>query len=133
MRLTCEADYAIRIVYFLAKEQKKLEAASLSEMTGVTLRFTLKILSKLKKAEIVRSIKGISGGYVLGKDKKDISLLNVIEAIDGPIAINKCIENASPCSRPDISEPSECPFCNFLKDINNELIEKLSAKTFNDI
>ena len=47
MHITLEADYAIRIVQVLAQNQRRLDAKTISEMTGVTLRFSLKILRKL--------------------------------------------------------------------------------------
>ena len=58
MHITLEADYAIRIVQVLAQNQRRLDAKTISEMTGVTLRFSLKILRKLVAAGIIKSFKG---------------------------------------------------------------------------
>ena len=55
MYFTLETDYAIRIVDTLARSQKRLDAKTISEMTGVTLRFSLKILRKLVAAGIIKS------------------------------------------------------------------------------
>ena len=63
MHITLEADYAIRIVQVLAQNQRRLDAKTISEMTGVTLRFSLKILRKLVAAGIIKSFKGTQGGY----------------------------------------------------------------------
>ena len=60
MRITLEADYAVRIVDCLSLSGRRLDARSISEKTGVTLRFTLKILRKLGMAKIVRSYKGVT-------------------------------------------------------------------------
>ena len=63
MQITQESDYAIRIVYCLAKSRVRRDARSISEEMGVTLRFSLKILGKLVGAVIVSSYKGNKGGY----------------------------------------------------------------------
>ena len=65
MRCTHEADYAIRVTCCLAFSGSKVGAKQISESTGVTLRFALKILRKLIQADIVKSFKGASGGYML--------------------------------------------------------------------
>ena len=83
MHITLEADYAIRIVQVLAQSQKRLDAKTISEMTGVTLRFSLKILRKLVAAGIVKSFKGTQGGYEIGRALDEISLGEVIETIEG--------------------------------------------------
>ena len=61
MFITLETDYAVRIVYCLARSGKRTGASEISESTGVTLRFALKILHKLVANGIVRSFKGAEG------------------------------------------------------------------------
>ena len=61
MRITHEADYAIRVACCLAFSGEKIGAKQISESTGVTLRFALKILRKLIQADIVKSFKGANG------------------------------------------------------------------------
>ncbi|MEG1448409.1 MAG: Rrf2 family transcriptional regulator, partial [Oscillospiraceae bacterium] len=90
MNITLEADYAIRIVYCLATENKRVEAKSIAEITGVTLRFSLKILRKLVAAEIIKSFKGTQGGYELAKPASEISLYDIIYIIEGPYNFSKC-------------------------------------------
>ena len=62
MHITLEADYAIRIVQVLAQNQRRLDAKTISEMTGVTLRFSLKILRKLVAAGITPGLVRLSVG-----------------------------------------------------------------------
>ncbi len=81
MYITLESDYAVRITAELCKEPVKLDAKTIAEKTGVTLRFALKILRKLVAAGIVRSFKGTQGGYMIAMEPKDIDLRIVIEAI----------------------------------------------------
>mgnify|MGYP002552668825 CR=1 FL=1 len=95
MRITHEADYAIRVAYCLALAGEKQCAKDISEATGVTLRFALKILRKLTQSGITKSYKGVAGGYELNHSPSEISLGAIIECIDGPIAINHCLANSS--------------------------------------
>ena len=90
MKITREADYAVRIVYALMQAQGVMPASEISERTGVTLRFALKILRKLAAAGIVASQKGAQGGYRLLADPAQLSLAQIIECIDGPFEISHC-------------------------------------------
>ena len=98
MRITHEADYAIRVTYCLALAGEKQCAKDISEATGVTLRFALKILRKLTQSGITKSYKGVAGGYELNHSPSEISLGAIIECIDGPIAINHCLANEFQCT-----------------------------------
>ena len=74
MHITLESDYAVRIVSCLAKNGGRMDARSIAEETGVTLRFSLKILRKLVTGGLVNSYKGTKGGYELGRSPSEISL-----------------------------------------------------------
>lgn len=98
MFITLESDYAVRIVSALCKSGEKLDAKSISEQTGVTLRFTLKILRKLVSAGLVKSFKGTKGGYIIEDDPKDITLRTVIEAIEGRYYFSRCLSPDCECN-----------------------------------
>ena len=68
MHITLESDYAVRIVSCLARQGGRMDAKRIAEETGVTLRFSLKILRKLVTGGLVRSYKGTKGGYELEPD-----------------------------------------------------------------
>lgn len=99
MFINLEADYAIRIVCALAADRYVKDAKSISEEVKVTLRFSLKILRKLVQAGIVKSFKGSKGGYILNREPEDISLKDIIEVIDGPVLISKCLGEEGCCNR----------------------------------
>lgn len=123
MRITHEADYALRITYTLAKNAKQMSAKTLSEETGVTLRFALKILRRLSEQDIVGATKGATGGYFLKADVKNLSLGHIIECIDGPLIINHCQADDFECTR--VHDKDCCPFHCFLSTASSELREKL--------
>ena len=132
MRRTQEADYALRILFYLAKRGERTDAATLSELSNVPQRFALKILRKLVGAHLVGSYKGVSGGYILSKPPSDITLKDVIEAIDGPIMINRCIDDDYECSRMGKNKElcfAHCTFCS----INAEIAKRLSEVTLESL
>ena len=129
MYLTLESDYAVRIVGCLAEEKARTDAKSISEKTGVTLRFALKILRKLVNAGIVRSFKGVQGGYELALPPAKITLLDVVTAIDGDMCINRCHDDSFVCTR---TSKAQCHYRTVFEKISSELTEMLSSHTFDD-
>src|SRR5512146_1111192 len=93
MQLTREGDYGIRSVLYLARQPfKKISfVTEISEEYKIPRSFLAKILQKLVKAKIVRSYRGVKGGFSLAKQARDITLLEVLEAIEGKICINVCL------------------------------------------
>ncbi len=91
--ITRNTDYALRAVLHIAGQNRK-DLASASEIARrqkISYQLTCKLLQKLQKAGIVRSTMGAKGGYRLAKMAEKVSLLDVIEAIQGKISLNKCI------------------------------------------
>ena len=119
MRITHEADYAVRILAFLANTDQVVGAKEISNRTGVTQRFTLKILHKLMGADVVESFRGASGGYRLKRRPKDLSLGEVIEIIDGPIQINHCLDHDYDCTR--VQNKACCQFHHAFEEVNQRL------------
>ncbi len=123
MRITHEADYAIRIVYYLSKNKGIIGAKEIADKNGVSLRFALKILRKLILAEIVKSYKGVNGGYELAVEPSEISFGQIIEIIDGTIEINHCLSGEFDCTR--VSNKESCSIRDMFHYVNNTLREDL--------
>lgn len=70
MKITREADYALRIIAMLADENRQIEAKAIAEKNDIPYRFTLKILRKIVQAGIIKSYRGVNGGYVLIKSRR---------------------------------------------------------------
>ncbi|HBM79481.1 MAG: Rrf2 family transcriptional regulator [Clostridiales bacterium] len=128
MRITQEADDAVRIIDCLVARDKRLDARTISDTTGVTLRFTLKILRKLVKNGIVKSFLGASGGYELAKKPEKINLREVIEAVDGPIAINRCLSGNMPCGLAEAE--CSCYYHQIFANISKTIQEQLESVSF---
>ena len=128
MRITQEADYALRIVALLATHNSVVDANTIAEEAGITQGFALKILRKLSLGELVSSQKGAGGGYKLARSPEEITLKDIIEIIDGEIVISKCLSEEHICSKQGINK-SACKIHLIFDAINQDLVEKLSKIT----
>ena len=131
MRITLESDYALRILTAMAGYKDITDAKQISQETSVSQRFTLKILHKLVQGDLVTSFKGAKGGYKLKKLPSEITLKNVIELIDGPIAIARCLDSQEFCSLN--CDKSACDYHYIFDIISIELASKLNKITIQDV
>lgn len=131
MRITSESDYALRIITAMSDKSGVTDAKTLSDETHVTLRFTLKILNKLVSGGIVESFKGAKGGYKLRLSPDDISLKMVIELIDGPIAIVRCLDSEECCSLNQ--DKTACEYHHIFDYISLDLAAKLGKISISDV
>jgi Rrf2 family protein len=99
MQITRETDYAIRCVYCLAKSPNEVTMVDeIAKEMLIPKSFLAKILQKLAKAKIVKSYRGVKGGFQLLKKSKSVSIYDVILAIEGPVAMNICAIDKRRCS-----------------------------------
>lgn len=131
MHITLESDYAIRIVLHLAKENKRCDANNISAATGVSLRFSLKILRNLVASGITKSFKGALGGYELNMPIEQITLRLILEAIEGTYVFSRCLaKNGEPCTNPT---HVTCKVQQIFNDISNTVTEKLEQVSIKDL
>ena len=102
MRLSNLADYAVVIMSAAARHcgaallaEGKLNASKLSEETGVPLPTAQKLVSKLSAAGLIESTRGVGGGIRLARPPASISLADIVEAVEGPLAITSCTINGN--------------------------------------
>jgi Rrf2 family protein len=88
MRISAKADYAVRATAELAASPpgRPVKAEAIANAQGIPVKFLLNILSELKHAHIVQSHRGADGGYSLARPPEDITLADVIRAVEGPLA-----------------------------------------------
>lgn len=129
MHITLESDYAVRIVYCLAHADSRIDAKTISDSTDVPLRFSLKILRKLVQSGVVCSFKGSRGGYQLAKPANEISLSDVIGAVEGIYSFSRCLDPSFVCS----CDSCNCKFQKIYDDITETVRAKLEAVKFSDI
>jgi FeS assembly SUF system regulator len=94
MRLSSLADYAVVMMAAAARHcgQAQMNASGLAEETGIPLPTVQKLVSKLSQAGLLRSVRGAGGGFKLARPAAAVSLADIIEAIEGPIAMTSCVD-----------------------------------------
>jgi Rrf2 family protein len=132
MFVTREADYAVRCILCLSQEAgRTVSATEISKSASIPRSFVAKILQRLSKKELVKSVQGIAGGFQLAKEPGEVNLLEVIEAIQGPVATNLCAVDNRLCD--NSSNCSVHPVWVKLKQITeNQLREVTFAKLMGD-
>lgn len=127
MQITRQADYAIRAMLYLAtiKSGERAATSQIAETKKIPSSFLAKIISQLSIAGLIHTSRGARGGVSLARDPSEITVLDVVEAIDGPIALNDCTLDSHQCSFGD-----ECPIRPLWCDTQAELVKKLRETTF---
>ncbi len=130
MQLTREGDYGIRSVLYLARQPfKKVSYVNeISEEYKIPRSFLAKILQKLVKAKIVRSYRGVKGGFSLARQARDISMLDVLEAIEGKLHLNICIADKKKCVF-----SKHCPCHSVWITAQAKVVEVLKKSNFEDL
>ena len=125
-KLSKKADYGLIAVKHLAmhRHQHACSANEIAEEYGISATLMAKVLQKLAHRALVAAKHGSSGGYQLAKDPSQISALDVISAIDGPVLITSCVTNHGNCDateRCSVKEP--------LRRVNESILSVLGAVT----
>ena len=129
MQITRQADYAVRAVLHLARSGDIRTAASVNaEEQKIPPSFLAKIISQLSIAGLLHTSRGARGGVTLARQPEEITLLEVIEANDGPIQLNECVGDTGVCSFDD-----SCPLRPVWCDAQEDLVNRLKGTNFADM
>lgn len=131
MQLNQATDYSFRIVLYLCRlaPGQIATAKTIAEHEEIPMRYLLKTIRSLVKAGILRSHRGTEGGYSLAKAPQDITMLDIIVAVEGPIRINRCLESSSYCTK---HWCSTCPIHHALNQVQTHLIQDFGRYSFAD-
>jgi len=93
MKITRQADYAIRAMVYLSHPSvnRRVPTGVIAEAEGIPHPFLTKVISQLSTAGLVVTSRGMGGGVLLARSPEEITLLHVIQAVDGPILISHCL------------------------------------------
>lgn len=130
MQITRQADYAVRAVLHLARvgSAERSATSMVAKEQNIPPSFLAKIISQLSIAGLLHTSRGARGGVTLAREPKDITLLEVIEAIDGPIQLNECVGNNGICTFEE-----NCPIRPVWCDAQDELVTRLRSTNFADM
>jgi FeS assembly SUF system regulator len=130
-KLSKKADYGLIAVKHLAAHRGELHACSANEIAdayGISVTLMAKVLQKLARQNLVAAKHGSSGGYQLAKDPGEISALDVITAIDGPVLITSCVTSHGNCDA-----TSKCSVREPLRRVNESILQVLGTVTISQM
>lgn len=123
-----DADYAVRALVMIACNDGFVQTSEIARTQEIPFDFLQKILRKLRDAGIVKVKRGAGGGFTLSWPAQDIRLLSVIEAVQGPIAVNRCFLGRNKCPR-----QKACPVRDKLKVVQESIRELLAEITLKEL
>jgi Rrf2 family protein len=127
--ITRNSDYGIRAVCFMACEKGRMvPVPELVKKLSIPRPFLRKILQVLRKKGIVRSYKGIGGGFKLARGAEDIRLVELVAAFQGPLKINECIFKKELCPN-----RARCALKKKIDGIEKYVVSELNSITINDL
>jgi Rrf2 family protein len=128
MKLTAAAELAVRGMLVLAGKhgQGPTTLAQVCQERDLPKEYLTKIFASLSRDGLITPIRGKGGGYVLARDPGTITLLDIIEAVEGPIALNFCQQDPPQC------EQEACPVRPVWTDLQETIRAKLGQKTLAD-
>jgi Rrf2 family protein len=127
MQITRQADYAVRAMVYLTQlgPDRRAATSQIAQAKRIPPSFLAKIVSQLSVAGLLQTSRGARGGVSLAKSPEAISLLDVVEAIDGPIQLNECVGEGGSCSFDE-----GCPLKTVWCDAQKELVDRLARTDF---
>jgi Rrf2 family iron-sulfur cluster assembly transcriptional regulator len=130
LRINRETDYAIRVILALADHPagEIVPSAEIRQRMQLPESLSLQIISQLSKLHLVNSYPGRNGGIQLAHPPSKISLLNVIEAIQGPIILSECLEDGHTCGL-----APGCPVQCYWIGLQNRIEADLAGVSFQEL
>ena len=130
MELTRKGEYAIRGIIYLAQQPpgKVSLLSDIAEATDAPQSFLAKIFQNFAKIGIVNSYRGTGGGFLLGRLPAQITLRQVVEAVEGPIAPNRCLINAGVCDKDKV-----CNVHPVWRKVQSQVVEILDSVTVEEL
>ena len=130
MQITRREEYGLKGLLFLAQQPREnvYLVSEISRVQKIPEKFLAKIFQRLSKVGLLRSIRGSRGGFPLRKPAGEITMLEVIEALEGPIVINRCLLRKGECG-----EEEGCPLYGIWEEAQESLLKVLDRTTIEDL
>ena len=130
MKLSTKGRYGLKAMFELALNygEEPISIKYISEKQNVSERYLEQIFSKLKKADLVKSIRGAQGGYFLARRPDEISVGDILNVLEGPITISDCLKEEGSCSN-----SSKCVTRLVWKKMKNAIDEVVNTTFLQDM
>jgi len=137
MKLSTRGDYATRVLLELsiAEGPRALSVHDLAMRTRISPKYLEQIMMRLRAARIVRSQRGVNGGYELAKGARELTVGEVVRAMDGPLAPSPCASRSAhvPCPTYRCPAEADCVLRGLWLDVRDAIAEVLDRTTFADL
>lgn len=129
MKISTKGRYGWRILLDLALygETPRL-MREIAASQGISEKYISRLMNPLNKAGFVRSIRGVKGGFVLAKNPTDITLLAVVEAMEGRVAVVECVTDKAFCAK-----SNDCSACEMWTGLSAEIRQAMAKVTLADL
>ena len=136
MMFSTKAEYGVRVMVYLARQggEQPISLGSIADAEGLPLAYLEHLVQRLRKAELVASRRGAHGGYTLARPAEDITMAEVVAALEGDLAPIECItadaDGVLTCSR-EGAEP--CPTKLLWTRVQGSIVRTLNDMTLDDL
>jgi len=129
VKINSKVCYSVRMMTDIASQRDggPVPLKDVAERQGLSRPYLAQLAAPLRNASLLRSVWGNRGGYVLGRPAREITLLEIIEAVDGPIRIVDCLGDADFCDHVE-----SCEWIGVWQDINDSITRTLEHYTLED-
>ncbi|MDD3213943.1 MAG: Rrf2 family transcriptional regulator [Eubacteriales bacterium] len=129
MKLSTRGKYGLYAMYYLAEHQGE-GPQSLQNIAsvGIPKQYLEQLLGNLRRAGLVGSVRGAQGGYKIAKAPEKITILDVIDAMEGPLELSECMSNESTCDR-----SCQCPVRRVWRTLTDSINRELAGITLGDM
>ncbi|PKN20577.1 MAG: hypothetical protein CVU71_01970 [Deltaproteobacteria bacterium HGW-Deltaproteobacteria-6] len=126
MKLSTRSRYGVRMMIALAAAGggKSVFLKDIAAGEDISEKYLSLIVIPLRASGLIRSIRGACGGYVLARDPKDISLCDIVEAVEGEICLVNCVKDPAICPRTPV-----CPARDTWAELSNTIRKAMAAVT----
>jgi len=130
IKLSTKGRYGVRAMVDLAARygQGPVLVRSIAERQGISSKYLHALLTSLKSAKLVRSVRGNGGGYALAREPADIRLNEILEALEGPFSLVDCVIDASVCERAEV-----CAVRDIWAEMNEMMESAMAKRTLKDL
>ena len=130
MKISTKGRYGLRILIDLAMHDpgKPRMLKDIAQSQQISEKYISRLVIDLRRAKLVRSVRGVNGGFHLAKLPEEITLLEVLETMEGPISVLDCIKSPEKCQR-----QAMCPARGIWTQLNDGIRELTAKITLDDI
>ena len=130
MKISTKGRYGLRILIDLATHdpEKPRMLKDIAESQQISEKYISRLVIDLRRAGLIRSVRGVKGGFHLAKLPEEITLLKVLETMEGPLSVVECVKSPEKCKRQML-----CPARGIWKKLNDDIRGLTSKITLDDI